>query len=52
MEPGRLWWSKILNSALPSQNFRSDTQPEHQDPVSHTAVNVVVLIMKSDYEGL
>ena len=37
MELGGLWWTYILNSALPPQRHRLDTQPEHQDPVSHTA---------------
>ena len=30
-------WTSVLNSALPPQRFRPDTQPEHQDPVSHMA---------------
>ena len=33
---GGLWWLNVLNSALPPQRLRPDTQPEHQDPVSHT----------------
>ena len=37
MGPGGLWWSSVLNSALPPQRLRPDTRPEHQDPVSHTA---------------
>ena len=37
MELGDLWWSNVLNSALPHQKLRPDTQPEHQDPVSHMA---------------
>ena len=37
MELGGLWWTSVLNSALPPQRHRSDTQPEHQDPVSHMA---------------
>ena len=37
MELGGLWWTTVLNSALPPQRHRSDTRPEHQDPVSHTA---------------
>ena len=37
MEPGGLWWTNVLNLALPPQRHRSDTRPEHQDPVSHTA---------------
>ena len=36
MEPGGLWWTNVLNSALPPKRHRPDTQPEHQDPVSHT----------------
>ena len=31
---GGLWWSSVLNSALPPQRLRPDTRPEHQDPVS------------------
>ena len=34
---GGLWWSSVLNLALPSQRLRSDTRLEHQDPVSHMA---------------
>ena len=34
--PGGLWWSNVLNSALPPQRLRPDTRPELQDPVSHT----------------
>ena len=37
MEPGGLWWTNVLNSALPPQRQRPDTWPEHQDPLSHTA---------------
>ena len=37
MEPGSLWWTNVLNSAVPPQRHRPDTPPEHQDPVSHTA---------------
>ena len=36
MEMGGLWWTNVLNSALPAQRHRSDTWLEHQDPVSHT----------------
>ncbi|KAJ8785097.1 hypothetical protein J1605_007653 [Eschrichtius robustus] len=32
MELGGLWWTNVLNSALPSQRNRPDTRPEHQDP--------------------
>ena len=35
MEPGHLWSTLVLNSALPPQRHRPDTRPEHQDPVSH-----------------
>ena len=38
MEPGGLWWTSVLNLALPPQRHRPDTQPKHQDPVSHTAL--------------
>ena len=37
MGPGGLWWSNVLNLALPPQRLRPDTRPEHQDPVSNTA---------------
>ena len=37
MELGGLWWTNVLNSALPPQRHRPDTWPEHQDPVSHMA---------------
>ena len=37
--PGGLWWTNVLNSALPPQRLRPDTQPEHQDPVSHLAAS-------------
>ena len=33
------WWTSILNSALPPQKHRPDTQLEHQDPVIHMAQN-------------
>ena len=39
VDPGCLWWSNVLNSALPPQRLRPDTQPEHQDPVRHTAAS-------------
>ena len=35
--PEGLWWSSILNSALPPQKLGPDTRPEYQDPVSYTA---------------
>ena len=38
VEPGGLWWTNVLNSALPPQRHMPDTQPEHEDPVSHTAL--------------
>ena len=37
MEPGGLWWTNVLNSALPPQRLRPDTRLEHQDPVNHMA---------------
>ena len=37
MGPGVLFWTNVLNSALPPQSLRPDTRPEHQDPVSHMA---------------
>ena len=40
MGPGGLWWSNVLNSALPPQRLRPDSAPEHQDAVSHTAASV------------
>ena len=30
--------SNVLNSALPPQRLRPDTQPEHKDPVCYMAV--------------
>ena len=39
MELGGLWWTNVLNSALPTQKHRSETWPEHEDPVSHMAQN-------------
>ena len=36
---GGLWWTNVLNLALPPQRHRPDAQPEHQDPVIHTAQN-------------
>ena len=35
MELGGLWWTSVLNSALPPQRHRPDAQWEHQDPVIH-----------------
>ena len=37
VEPGGLWLTNVLNSALPPQRLRLDTWLEHQDPVSHMA---------------
>ena len=34
---GGLWWTNVLNLALPPQSLKPDTRPEHQDPVSHMA---------------
>ena len=42
LEPEGLWWTNVLNSALPPQRLRPDTWLEHQDPVSHTAVGLGV----------
>ena len=35
--PGGLWWSSVLNLALPPQRLRPDIQLEDQDTVSHKA---------------
>ena len=35
--PGSLWWSSVLDTALPPWRLRPDTRPEHQDSVSHMA---------------
>ena len=37
MEPGGLWWTNVLNLALPPQRHRPDTQSKHKDPVSQIA---------------
>ena len=37
VELGGLWWTSVLNSALPPQRHRPDTRLGHQDPVSHMA---------------
>ena len=37
MELGGLLWPSVLNSALPPQWHRPDTQLEHREPVSHMA---------------
>ena len=34
-----LWWTNVLNLAVPPQRLRPDTQPEHQDPVSHMGLS-------------
>ena len=34
---GGLWWSSVLDLALPPWRLRPDPRPEHQDPVSHMA---------------
>ena len=39
MELGGLWWTNVLNMALPPQRHRPDTRPQHQDPVIHMAQN-------------
>ena len=40
MELGGLWWTSVLNLALPPQRHKADTRPEHQDPVSHMAQKI------------
>ena len=37
MRPGGLWWTNVLNSALPPWSLKPDTRPEHYNPVSHMA---------------
>ena len=37
MVPGGLWWSNVLNSAVPPQRLRPDIRLECQDPLSHMA---------------
>ena len=39
MELGGLWWTYVLNSALPPQRHSPDTRLEDQDPVIHMAQN-------------
>ena len=39
MELGGLWWTNVLNFALPPQRYSPDAWPEHQEPVIHTAQN-------------
>ena len=41
---GGLWWTSVLNLALPPQRHRPDTWPEHQEPVSHTAKVSIFLL--------
>ena len=38
MELRVLWWSNVLNSALPPHRLRPDTETEHQDPVRHMVI--------------
>ena len=37
MELGGLWWTNVLNLALPPQRHRPDTWLEHQDLFHSTA---------------
>ena len=37
MGPGGLWWTNVLNSALPPQRLRPDIWLEHQDPLRLSA---------------
>ena len=37
MDLGGLWWTIVLNLALPPQRHRPDSWAEHQDLVSHMA---------------
>ena len=39
MELGGLWWTNVLNLALPPQRHSPDAWLEHQEPVIHTAQN-------------
>ena len=43
MELGGLWCTNVLNLTFPPQRHKPDTQPEHQDPVSHTDGNTFLL---------
>ena len=52
MGPGGLWWTSVLNSALPPQRLRPDTRPEHQDPVSHTDVRGAWFVMDGSRSSL
>ena len=50
VEPVGLWWSNVLNLALPSQRLRPDTRPEHKDSVSHMARYVSSFLPFGKYE--
>ena len=39
MELGGLWWTSVLNLALPPQRHSPDVWLEHQEPVIHMAQN-------------
>ena len=39
MGTGGLWWTNVMNLALPPHRLRADTRPDHLDPVSHTALS-------------
>ena len=39
MELGGLWWTNVLNLALPTQRHSPDAWLEHQEPVIHMAQN-------------
>ena len=39
MELGGLWWTNVLNLALPPQRYSPDAWLEHQEPVIHRAQN-------------
>ena len=39
MELGGLWWTNVLNLALPPQRHSPDALPEHQEPVILMAQN-------------
>ena len=39
MELGGLWWTSVLNLALPPQRHSPDAWLEPQEPVIHTAQN-------------
>ena len=48
MGPGGLWWSNVLNSALPPQRLRPGTRPEHEDHFNYT---VIILSSGGPTEG-